>query len=99
MYRIKTLKPEILWKVRCTLGEGTLWVYEHNSIYFIDIKKKKIYSLNVKNKKKRIFRVNKEIGFIAHIKDYIFILGLQGELRIQNLKIYKDRTKLKIKQN
>ena len=29
--------------------------------------------------------VNKEVGFIAHIKDHIFILGLQGELRIQNL--------------
>ena len=89
MNKIKTSEPKPIWKIRCTLGEGTLWVKEHNSIYFVDIKKKKIYSLNIKSKKKKIFRVNKEIGFIAHIKDNIFILGLQGELRIQNLKSKK----------
>ena len=53
MIKIKTLEPKILWKVRCTLGEGTLWVKEHNSIYFTDIKKKKIYSFNTKTKKKK----------------------------------------------
>ena len=89
MNKIKTLEPKPLWKIRCTLGEGTLWVSEHNSIYFVDIKKKKICSFNIKNKKKNILKVNKEIGFIAHIKDHIFILGLQGELRIQNLKSKK----------
>ena len=89
MNKIKTTEPKPIWKIRCTLGEGTLWVKEHNSIYFVDIKKKKICSLNIKNKKKKIFKVNKEVGFIAHIKDHIFILGLQGELRIQNLKSKK----------
>ena len=89
MNKIKTSEPKPLWKIRCTLGEGTLWVSEQSSIYFVDIKKKKICSFNIKNKKKKIFKVNKEIGFIAHIKDHIFILGLQGELRIQNLKSKK----------
>ena len=89
MNKIKTTEPKPIWKLRCTLGEGTLWVKEHNSIYFVDIKKKKICSLNIKNKKKNVFKVNKEVGFIAHIKNHIFILGLQGELRIQNLKSKK----------
>lgn len=89
MNKIKTTEPKPIWKIRCTLGEGTLWVKDHNSIYFVDIKKKKICSLNIKSKKKKIFKVNKEVGFIAHIKDHIFILGLQGELRIQNLKSKK----------
>ena len=89
MLKIKTLNPKVLWKVRCTLGEGTLWVKEHNSIYFTDIKKRKIYSFNTINKKKIIYNVNKEIGFLSHIRDYIFILGLQGELRIQNLRSKK----------
>jgi sugar lactone lactonase YvrE len=96
MNKIKTFKPKLLWKIRCTLGEGTLWVKEHNSIYFVDIKKKKIYSLNIKNKNKKIFKVNKQIGFIAHIKDHVFILGLQGELRIQNLKSKKILKSIKI---
>jgi len=96
MNKIKTFEPKPLWKIRCTLGEGTLWVKEHNSIYFVDIKKKKIYSLNIKNKNKKIFKVNKEIGFIAHIKDHVFILGLQGELRIQNLKSKKILKSIKV---
>ena len=58
---------------------------EQNSIYFVDIKEKKIFSLNIKTKKKSIFKTNKEIGFIAHFKGQIFILGLQGEIRFQNL--------------
>tara|TARA_B100001057_G_scaffold360879_1_gene363254 strand:+ start:858 stop:1769 length:912 start_codon:yes stop_codon:yes gene_type:complete len=99
MNKIKTSEPKPLWKIKCTLGEGTLWVREHNSIYFVDIKKKKIFSFNVKNKKKKIFKVNKEIGFIAHIKDHTFILGLQGELRIQNLKSKKILKSIKIESN
>ena len=99
MNKIKTYEPKPLWKIRCTLGEGTLWVSEHNSIYFVDIKKKKICSINIKNKKKKIFKVNKEIGFIAHIKDHIFILGLQGELRIQNLKSKKILKSIPIEPN
>ena len=99
MNKIKTYKPKPIWKIRCTLGEGTLWIKEHNSIYFVDIKKKKICSFNIKNKKKKIFKVNKEIGFIAHIKDHIFILGLQDELRIQNLKSKKILKSVKIEPN
>jgi sugar lactone lactonase YvrE len=89
MLKIKTSEPKVLWKLRCKLGEGTLWVKEHNSIYFVDIKKKSFFSLNPKTNKKNIYKVNKEIGFLAHIKDYIFVLGLQGELRIQNIKTQK----------
>ena len=99
MTKIITQQPKILWKVRCTLGEGTLWVKEQNSVYFTDIKKKKIYSLNINSKKKTIYKVNKEIGFLAHIKGYIFVLGLQGEIRIQNLKSKKILKSIKIEQD
>ena len=87
--KIKTSTPKILWKLKSKLGEGTLWVKDHNSIYFVDIKKKTINSLNIKKNIKKIYKVNKEIGFLAHVKNYIFILGLQGEIRIQNLKTKK----------
>ena len=99
MIKIITEQPKILWKVRCILGEGTLWVNEHNSVYFTDIKKKKIYSYNTKSKKKKIYKVNKEIGFLAHVKQHIFVLGLQGELRIQNLKSKKILKSIKIEQH
>ena len=89
MTKILTSKPEVLWNLKCILGEGTLWVKEHNSIYITDIKKKRIHIFNFKNKKKETLKVDKEIGFLAHIKNNMFILGLQGELRIVNLKSKK----------
>ena len=89
MNKIKTSEPRVIWNSKSKLGEGTLWVKEHNSIYFVDIKKKKICILNIKSNKKKQIKVNKEIGFLAHVKKNIFILGLQGEIRIQNLKSKK----------
>ena len=86
---VKTSKPECLWKTKSTLGEGTLWVKKLNSLFFVDIKKKKILILNYKTNKKKILKLNKEIGFIAQIKKNIFILGLKSELRIVNLKNLK----------
>ena len=99
MNKIVTSEPKILWKLKCKLGEGTLWVKEHNSIYFVDIKKKKFFSLDIKKNKKKIFSVNKEIGFLAHIKGYVFVLGLQGELRIQNIKTKKVIKSIFIEKN
>ncbi len=99
MNKIKTTEPKVLWKLRCKLGEGTLWVKEHNSIYFVDIKKKCFFSLNTKNNKKKIYKVNKEIGFLTHIKGNIFVLGLQGELRIQNIKTKKIIKRIFVEEN
>ena len=97
--KIITSEPEVIWKPKTILGEGTLWVPSHNSIYFVDIKKKKILILNVKNNKKRIVKINKEIGFLAHIKKDIFILGLQSELRIVNLKNKKTIRSIPIEED
>ena len=97
--KIITSEPKVVWNSKCILGEGTLWVKEHNSIYFVDIKKKKIFILNNKTKRKKNIKVNKEIGFLAHIKKNIFILGLQGELRILNFKTKKIIKSIKIERN
>ena len=96
---IKTSKPKAIWKAKTILGEGTLWVPSLNSIYFVDIKKKKIFILNIKSKKKRIIKIDKEIGFLAHIKNNIFILGLQSELRIFNIRSRKILKSIKIEKD
>ena len=67
-----------------------------NSIFLVDIKKKKILILNTKTNKKKIIKVDKEIGFISHIKRNIFILGLKSELRIVNLKNTQTLHSIKI---
>ena len=86
---IKNSKPKCIWKSKALLGESTLWVPFLNSIFFVDIKKRKILILNTKTNKKKILKVDKQIGFISHIKKNIFILGLKSELRIVNLNNLK----------
>ena len=55
--------------------------------------------LNIKNRKKKTIRVNKEIGFLAQVGKNIFILGLQGELRIVNLKTKKTIKSILVEKN
>ena len=68
----------------------------HNSIYFVDIKKKNILSLNIISNKRKIFKLDKEIGFIVHVRNNIFLLGLKSEIRIINLKNKKILKSIKI---
>ena len=96
MYKIKTSLPEVLWNSKCILGEGVTWVKEHNSLYYVDIKKKKIFKLNYKNKNKKIYKIDKEIGFLAHISKNTFVLGLKGEIRIVDLKKKSKKISIKI---
>ena len=97
--KIITSKPKAIWKCKSILGEGTLWVPSQNSIYFVDIKKKNILVLNINSKKKKIIKLNKEIGFITHVKENIFILGLKSELRFVNLKSKKIIKSIQIEKN
>ncbi len=97
--KIITSEPIAIWKSKTILGEGTLWVPSQKSIYFVDIKKKNILILNTKTKKKKIIKVDKEIGFLSHIKKNIFILGLKSELRVINLKTKKVIKSIQIEKN
>ena len=93
---IKNSKVKCVWKNKLLLGEGTLWVPKLNSIFFVDIKKKKILILNNKTKKKKILNIDKEVGFVSHVKKNFFILGLQSELRIINFKNMETIFSIKI---
>ena len=97
--KIKTSEPKAIWQAKTILGEGVLWVPTHNSIYFVDIKKKNILILNIETNKKEFIKINKEIGFLIHIRKNIFLLGLQSELRILNLKNKKIIKSIKIEED
>lgn len=96
---IKNSKPKCIWKSKALLGESTLWVPFLNSIFFVDIKKRNILILNTKTSKKKILKVDKEIGFISHVKRNIFILGLKSELRIVDLKNKKILSSISVELN
>ena len=96
---IQNSKIKCAWKTKTLLGESTLWVPKLNSIFFVDIKKKKLLILNIKTNKKKILKVNKEIGFISHVKENVFILGLKSEIRIVNLNKNKTVYSIPIESN
>ena len=60
--QIRTSHPKAIWKVKTVLGEGTLWAPSQNSIFFVDIKKKKIFILNTKTNNKKILKTYFEKG-------------------------------------
>ena len=78
MLRVKTTTPKVLWRLNCVLGEGVLWVKEQNCIYFVDIMKKKIFILNIKNKKKKIIQIKKKLD-LFHILKKIFLFWVSRE--------------------
>ena len=55
MIKIKTSEPKTIWKANTFLGEGVLWVPSLKKIYFVDIKKKKIFIFNFLKKKKNYY--------------------------------------------
>ena len=74
MHKIRTAEPKVVWNSKCILGEGTLWVKENDSVYFVDIKKKRIHVLNIKNKRRKTINLNKQIGFFSsYKKKFIYI--------------------------
>ena len=97
MVKIKTSKPEVLWNAKCILGEGTLWVREHKSIYFTDIKKKRIHILNIKNNKSKVIKINKEVGFLANIKKKIFPISFIWNKLLIDKNLYGYESKINFK--
>ena len=96
---INNLKPECVWQNNLLLGEGTLCVKKLNSIFFVDVKRKKILIFNYKTKKKKVFKIDKEIGFICFIKKNFYMLGLKSEIRIVNLNKNKTVYSIPIESN
>ena len=90
-------KIKLVWKLRNNLGESPIWVKNLNSIFFVDINRKKFFQYNLKNQKKLIYKVDKKIGFIAHKKKFEFILGLKGEIRFIDIKKKITLKSIKIK--
>jgi len=56
-----------------------------STVFFVDIKKKKVFIFNTQTNKKIILNIDKEIGFISYVNKKIFIFGLKSELRFVNL--------------
>jgi sugar lactone lactonase YvrE len=74
------VEPVCLWEVGATLGEGALWHASSNSVYFVDIKGRKIHRCAADGSGRRSWASPQQVGFIVPIEGDGFVCGLQGGL-------------------
>jgi sugar lactone lactonase YvrE len=74
------LRPECLWSVAATLGEGVVWHARERAVYFVDIKQRKLHRLDTVHGARRSWDAPGQIGFaLPHARGGL-ICGVQGGL-------------------
>jgi D-xylonolactonase len=74
------LRPECLWPVAATLGEGAVWHVLERAVFFVDIKQHKLHRLDTVTGTRRSWDAPGQIGFaLPHARGGL-ICGVQGGL-------------------
>jgi sugar lactone lactonase YvrE len=71
-------EPKAIWNLECELGEGPVWV--DGALWFVDIKKQKIYRTGADGSGRRSWDAPEQVGFILPAEDGSFVTGLQSGL-------------------
>jgi D-xylonolactonase len=71
-------EPKNVWNLECELGEGPVWV--DGALWFVDIKKHKIYRYEPSSDGRREWDAPEQVGFILPAEDGSFVAGLQSGL-------------------
>lgn len=79
-------KLEIIENSKSILGEGPVYKEDENSLYWTDIKDKKIYKYDLKSKELINYKFNKEIGSYAFTQDNKLIATTNDGFEYLDLK-------------
>ena len=71
-------KVECAYASKDKLGESPIWVEEKNSVFWVDIKKYIIHTLNLRTNIHHSWQFNEQISCIAHIKNNKLLIYHQG---------------------
>lgn len=77
---MKNVHPNCLWQIGAELGEGPVWHQGTSSVYFVDIKGRKIHRYSTVTGEKHSWPVDGQPGFIVPSTDEHFICGIQDAL-------------------
>ncbi len=75
-----TSEPRILWDLKADLGEGSVWVERDAALWFVDIKRQKIYRFDPESGEQRDWDTPEQVGFVLPAQNGGFIVGLQSGL-------------------
>lgn len=72
--------PELVWDLRCELGEGPVWVAADRAVWFVDIKGRRLHRYGVDDGAKTSVETPDQTGFALPAEDGSFICGVRGGL-------------------
>lgn len=72
--------PELLWDVKAELGEGPVWRAADRSVWFVDIKGRKLHRYGLADGAKQSWDAPDQIGFALPAEDGSFVCGVRGGL-------------------
>jgi len=75
-----TSEPRILWDLKADLGEGPVWVERDAALWFVDIKRQKIYRFDPQSGERRDWDAPEQVGFVLPAQSGGFVAGLQSGL-------------------
>jgi sugar lactone lactonase YvrE len=70
--------PRNVWDLHCELGEGPVWV--EDALWFVDIKRQRVYCYHPASGEKSEWAAPEQIGFIVPAEGGGFVAGLQSGL-------------------
>jgi sugar lactone lactonase YvrE len=73
-------RPESIWNVGATLGEGALWHAPSRSVYFVDIKGRRVHRCASDGSDRRSWDAPGQVGFALPIEGGGLVCGVQGGL-------------------
>jgi sugar lactone lactonase YvrE len=72
--------PVCLWDVGATLGEGVMWESSGQHVWFVDIKRRRIYRCAADGTDRRSWAAPGQVGFIVPADDAGMVCGLDDGL-------------------
>ncbi|MDI2090570.1 SMP-30/gluconolactonase/LRE family protein [Commensalibacter oyaizuii] len=80
MIHTKMMKPECLWDLKASLGEGVVWIESEQSVYFVSIFDKKIYRYHPESQEKQIWDTHKQPTFVLPTTSTYLLCGMEDGL-------------------
>jgi len=74
------ITPVCAWEVQATLGEGAVWVARERSVYFVDIKQRRVHRLNIDSGVRGTWDAPEQVGFVVPLEDGAMLAGVRGGL-------------------
>jgi sugar lactone lactonase YvrE len=82
---MKTFKAELIFKINSTLAEGPLWHDHQQKLYWVDIEKMELHTLDPFSAIHSQLSTNNRVGAAVPAKNGNLILALQSEIAELNL--------------